>query len=199
VFVVESVIDDLAQAAGRDPLEYRRSLLSDSPRALAVLERAADLAGWGRPLPRGRGRGISLLNDFGSYVAEIAEVSVEPSGSLRIERVVCVVDCGVAVNPDVVRAQMEGGIIFGLSAALYGKITVANGRVEQSNFDDSPVLRMNETPPIEVHIVDSAEEPGGVGEPGTAALFPAVTNAIFAATGVRLYELPIDRARLRSA
>lgn len=199
VFVVESVIDDLAQAAGRDPLEYRRSLLADSPRALAVLERAADLAGWGRPLPRGRGRGISLLNDFGSYVAEVAEVSVEPSGSLRVERVVCVVDCGVAVNPDVVHAQMEGGIIFGLSAALYGKITVANGRVEQSNFDDSPVLRINETPSIEVHVVDSAEEPGGVGEPGTAALFPAVTNAIFAATGVRLYELPIDRARLRSA
>jgi isoquinoline 1-oxidoreductase beta subunit len=199
VFVVESVIDDLARAAGRDPLEYRRSLLADSPRALAVLERAADLAGWGRPLPRGRGRGISLLNDFGSYVAEVAEVSVEPSGSLRVERVVCVVDCGVAVNPDVVHAQMEGGIIFGLSAALYGKITVANGRVEQSNFDDCPVLRMNETPSIEVHIVDSAEEPGGVGEPGTAALFPAVTNAIYAATGVRLYELPIDRARLRSA
>lgn len=199
VFVVESVIDDLARAAGRDPLEYRRSLLADSPRALAVLERAADLAGWGRPLPRGRGRGISLLNDFGSYVAEVAEVSVEPSGSLRVERVVCVVDCGVAVNPDVVHAQMEGGIIFGLSAALYGKITVANGRVEQSNFDDCPVLRMNETPSIEVYIVDSAEEPGGVGEPGTAALFPAVTNAIYAATGVRLYELPIDRARLRSA
>jgi isoquinoline 1-oxidoreductase beta subunit len=199
VFVVESVIDDLAHAAGRDPLEYRRSLLADSPRALAVLERAADLAGWGRPLPRGRGRGISLLNDFGSYVAEVAEVSVEPSGSLRVERVVCVVDCGVAVNPDVVHAQMEGGIVFGLSAALYGKITVASGRVEQSNFDDCPVLRMNETPSIEVHIVDSAEEPGGVGEPGTAALFPAVTNAIYAATGVRLYELPIDRARLRSA
>ena len=199
VFVVESVIDDLAQAAGRDPLEYRRSLLAHSPRALAVLERAADLAGWDRPLPRGRGRGLSLLNDFGSYVAEVAEVSVEPSGSLRVERVVCVVDCGVAVNPDVVHAQMEGGIIFGLSAALYGKITVANGRVEQSNFDDCPVLRMNETPSIEVHIVDSAEEPGGVGEPGTAALFPAVTNAIYAATGTRLYELPINRSRLGKA
>jgi isoquinoline 1-oxidoreductase beta subunit len=199
VFVVESVVDDLARAAGRDPLDYRRALLAESPRALAVLERAAEAAGWDRPLPRGRGRGLSLLNDFGSYVAEVAEVSVEPSGHLSVERVVCAVDCGVAVNPDVVRAQMEGGIIFGLSAALYGKITVAKGRVEQSNFDDCPVLRMNETPSIDVHIVESTEEPGGVGEPGTAALFPAVTNAIYAATGVRFYELPIDAERLRSA
>jgi isoquinoline 1-oxidoreductase beta subunit len=198
VFVVESVVDDLAHLAGRDPLEYRRTLLAQAPRALAVLEHAAEAAGWGRPLPRGRGRGLSVLHDFGSYVAQVAEVSVEPSGRLRVERVTCAVDCGIAVNPDVVRAQIEGGVVFGLSAALYGRITVANGRVEQSNFDDCPVLRMNETPPIDVHIVDSGEEPGGVGEPGTAALFPAVTNAIFAATGVRLHELPIDTRKLRS-
>ena len=199
VFVVETVIDDLAIAAGSNPLDYRRSLLTQSPRALAVLERAAEAAGWGRPLPRGRGRGLSVLHDFGSYVAEVAEVAVEPSGAVRVERVVCAVDCGIAVNPDIVTAQLEGGVVFGLSAALYGKITVANGRIEQSNFNDCPVVRMNEAPQIEVHIVASSEAPGGVGEPGTAALFPAVTNAIFAATGVRLYELPIDPAKLRSA
>jgi isoquinoline 1-oxidoreductase beta subunit len=198
VFVVESVVDDLAHAAGRDPLDYRRERLGRSPRALAVLERAAAAAGWDGPLPDGRGRGLSLLEDFGSLVAQVAEVAVEPSGHVRVERVVCVVDCGIAVNPDVVRAQMEGGIVFGLSAALYGKITVVNGRIEQSNFDDCPVLRMNETPAIEVHIVPSTESPGGVGEPGTAAVFPAVTNAIFAATGRRLYELPIDPVKLRS-
>jgi CO/xanthine dehydrogenase Mo-binding subunit len=199
VFVVETVVDDLAIAAGSNPLDYRRSLLTQSPRALAVLERAAEAAGWGRPLPRGRGRGLSVLHDFGSYVAEVAEVAVEPSGAVRVERVVCAVDCGIAVNPDIVTAQLEGGVVFGLSAALYGRITVANGRIEQSNFNDCPVVRMNEAPQIEVHIVASSEAPGGVGEPGTAALFPAVTNAIFAATGVRLYELPIDPAKLRSA
>ena len=199
VFVVETVVDDLAHAAGRDPLDYRRALLAENPRALAVLERAASEAGWGRPLPRGRGRGLSVLNDFGSYLALVTELAVEPSGRVRVERVVGAVDCGIAVNPDVVRAQIEGGVIFGLSAALYGKITVANGRVEQSNFDDCPVVRMNEAPPIEVHIMASAEAPGGVGEPGTAGVFPALTNAIYAATGVRLYELPIDTDKLRSA
>jgi isoquinoline 1-oxidoreductase beta subunit len=199
VFVVETVVDDLAHAARVDPLEYRRALLSQNPRALGVLDLAAREAGWGQPLPRGRGRGLSLLNDFGSFLALVADVAVDPSGQVRVERVVCAVDCGFAVNPDVVRAQIEGGVIFGLSAALYGKITVANGRIVESNFNDCPVVRMNESPAIEVHIVASAEPPGGVGEPGTAALFPAVTNAIYSATGVRLYELPIDTARLRSA
>jgi isoquinoline 1-oxidoreductase subunit beta len=199
VFVVESVVDDLARQARKDPLEYRRALLTKSPRALAVLNRAAQEANWGSPLPAGRGRGISLLNDFGSYVAEVAEVTVAPSGHVRVDRVVCAVDCGVAVNPDIVVAQLEGGVIYGLSAALYGKITVANGRVQQSNFNDCPVVRMNEAPRIDVHIVASTEAPGGVGEPGTAGIFPAVTNAICAATGKRLFELPIDAAKLRSA
>jgi isoquinoline 1-oxidoreductase beta subunit len=199
VFVVESVLDELAHGAGVDPLAYRQALLAKSSRALAVLNLAARAANWGVRMPAGSGRGISLMNDFGSYVAEVAEVTVEPSGHVRVDRVVCAVDCGVAVNPDIVTAQMEGGIIFGLSAALYGKITVVNGRVQQSNFDDCPVVRMNEAPRIEVHIVQSSEAPGGVGEPSTAALFPAVTNAIFAATGKRVFELPIDAAKLRSA
>jgi isoquinoline 1-oxidoreductase beta subunit len=198
VFVVETVVDDLAHAAGRDPLDYRRELLGQNPRALAVLERAASEAGWGAPLPPGRGRGLSLLNDFGSYLAVVVEVTVEASGRVRVESVVCAVDCGIAVNPDIVRAQIEGGVIFGLSAALYGRITVVSGRIVESNFDDCPVLRMNEAPAIDVHIVASTEAPGGVGEPGTAAVFPAVTNAIHAATGVRLYDLPIDSAKLRS-
>lgn len=198
-FIVESVIDDLAQRAGRDPLSYRRDLLASSPRLLAVLDRAAAAANWGSPLPPRRGRGIAVLDDFGSYLAQVAEVTVDRAGRVRVDRVVCAVDCGLAVNPDVVKAQIEGGIIYGLSAALYGKITVANGRIQQSNFDDCPVVRMNEAPRIDVHVIPSVEAPGGVGEPGTAALFPAVTNAIFAATGKRLFALPIDPAELRSA
>lgn len=198
-FIVESVIDDLAHRAGTDPLAYRRGLLSSAPRLLHVLETAAKLANWNTPLPSGRGRGIAVLEDFGSYMAQIAEVTVERTGRVRVDRVVCVIDCGLAVNPDVVKAQMEGGIIYGLSAVLYGRITVANSRVVQGNFDDAPVLRMHEAPPIEVHIVPSAEAPGGVGEPGTAAIFPAVTNAIFAATGKRVTDLPIDPSKLRSA
>jgi len=198
-FIVESVVDDLARAAGRDPVEYRRSLITGSPRALGVLDLVTRHAGWGEPLPAGRGRGVSLLDDFGSFVAIVAEVTVDRSGNVRVDRVVCAVDCGLAVNPDIVKAQMEGGIVYGLSAALYGRITLAKGRVEQSNFDDCPVVRMHESPPIEVHLVPSTAAPGGVGEPGTAALFPAVTNAIFAATGKRLFELPIDPQKLRSA
>lgn len=199
VFIVESVVDDLAHRAGQDPIAYRRALLTKSPRARAVLDLAVSKANWDRSMPAGHGRGVSLLNGFGSYMAQVAEVRVEPSGQVRVERVVCAVDCGLAVNPDVVKAQIEGGIIFGLSAALYGKVTVANGRVQQSNFDDCPVVRMNEAPRIEVHLIASAEAPGGVGEPGTSGLLPAVANAIFAATGKRLFELPIDAAKLRSA
>jgi isoquinoline 1-oxidoreductase beta subunit len=198
-FIVESAVDDLARRADKDPLEYRRALLAGAPRLLHALNKAAELAQWGTPLPPGRGRGISVLDDFGSYVAQVAEVSVERSGRVRVERVVCVVDCGLAVNPDIVKAQLEGGIVYGVSAALYGKVTVANGRVQQGNFDDCPVLRMHESPRIEVHVVQSAEAPGGVGEPGTAAIFPAITNAILAATGKRLFELPIDPNLLRSS
>lgn len=197
VFVVESVIDDLAVRAGADPVEYRRRLLAHAPRALAVLERAAKEAGWGTPLAPGQGRGVALLDGFGSFLAQIAQVRVDRSGALTIERVVCAVDCGVAVNPDIVKAQIVGGTVYGISAALYGRITVANGRVEQGNFDSYRVLRMRETPPIDVHIVDSQADPGGVGEPGTCGIFPALTNAIFQATGRRLYELPIDPAQLR--
>lgn len=199
VFVVESFIDELAAAAKKDPVEYRRALLGTSPRAKAVLELAAEKAGWGQPLPEGRGRGVSVQFVFGSYVAQVAEVQVDKNGEVRVTRVVCAVDCGVVVNPDTVKAQMEGGIMFGLAAALFSEITVKNGRVEQSNFNDYRMLRMNEAPAIEVYLVKSGEAPGGIGEPGTSALAPALTNAIFAATGTRIRKLPVNRVELRSA
>ena len=199
VFVVESFIDELAAATKKDPVEYRRALLGTSPRAKAVLELAAEKAGWGQPLPAGRGRGVSVQFVFGSYVAQVAEVQVDKNGEVRVTRVVCAVDCGVVVNPDTVKAQMEGGIMFGLTAALFSEITVKNGRVEQSNFNDYRMLRMNEAPAIEVYLVKSGEAPGGIGEPGTSALAPALTNAIFAATGTRIRKLPVNRVELRSA
>jgi isoquinoline 1-oxidoreductase subunit beta len=200
VFVVESFIDELAAAAKKDPVEYRRTLLlGTSPRAKAVLELAAEKAGWGQPQPEGRGRGVSVQFVFGSYVAQVAEVQVDKNGEVRVTRVVCAVDCGVVVNPDTVKAQMEGGIMFGLAAALFSEITVKNGRVEQSNFNDYRMLRMNEAPAIEVYLVKSGEAPGGIGEPGTSALAPALTNAIFAATGTRIRKLPVNRVVLRSA
>jgi isoquinoline 1-oxidoreductase subunit beta len=200
IFVVESFIDELAVAAKQDPFEYRRALLDKSPRAKAVLELAAERAGWGRPLPTRSGRGISLLRAFGeTYIAQVAELSVSNEGDVRVQRVVCAVDCGTIVNPDTVKAQMESGIIFGITAALFGEITIKNGRVEQGNFDDYRMLRINEAPLIEVHLVKSTEAPGGVGEPGTSAVIPAVANAIFAATGKRLRKLPINSAQLKSA
>ena len=199
VFVVESFIDELAAAAKKDPVEYRRALLGKSPRAKAVLELAAEKAGWGEPLPEGQGRGVSIQFVFGSYVAQVAEVEVAKSGEVRVTRVVCAVDCGVVVNPDTVRAQMEGGIMFGLTAALFSEITLKDGRVEQTNFNDYRMLRMNEAPTVEVYLVKSAEAPGGIGEPGTSALAPALTNAIYAATGKRIRKLPVNRVELRSA
>jgi isoquinoline 1-oxidoreductase beta subunit len=189
-FFSESFIDEMAVAAGKDPFEYRRGLLTQHPRHRAALELAASKAGWGSPLAAGRARGIAVCESFGSMVAEVAEVSLV-DGKVKVHRVVCAVDCGMTVNPDIVRRQMESAIIFGLSAALYGKITIKDGRVEQSNFHDYPVLRMNETPQVEVHIVPSGENPGGVGEPGTPPIAPAVSNAVFALTGKRIRTLPI--------
>ena len=197
IFVVESFIDELAAAARKDPFEYRRALLDRAPRARAVLELVAEQAGWGKPLSSGSGRGISLLYAFGSYIAQVAEVAVS-QGEVRVSRVVCAVDCGTIVNPDIVKAQMESGIIFGITAALWGEITVKNGRVEQHNFNDYRALRLREAPVIEVHLVQSAEAPGGVGEPGTSAVMPAITNAIYAATGKRIRILPV-KDQLRPA
>jgi isoquinoline 1-oxidoreductase subunit beta len=198
IFMVESFIDELAAAANKDPVDYRRALLDNSPRARAVLELAAEKSGWGQKLPPGSGRGVSVQFAFGSYLSQVAEVAVAKDGGVRVQRVVCAVDCGMVVNPDTVQAQIEGGIIFGITAALYGQITLKNGRVEQSNFDNYRMLRINEAPVVEVHIIHSAEAPGGIGEPGTAAVFPAVANAIFAATGKRIRKLPVNPSELRS-
>ena len=192
VFVVESFIDELAAAAQQDPVRYRRALLKD-PRMRAVLDLAADRAGWGTALPAGSGRGVSIQYAFGSYLAQVAEVSVSAKGEPRVERVVCAMDCGQAVNPDTVRAQLEGGVMFGLSAALGNEITIANGRVQQSNFNDFPALRMSEAPRVEAHLVASGESPGGVGETGTACVAAALCNAIYAATGKRVRTLPVSR------
>lgn len=196
---IEGGIDELAHAAGVDPLEYRRRLLQHKPRLLAALDLAAEKAGWATALPPGKGRGIALSEDFGSFAAMISEMSVGDDGSLRTERIICAVDCGQVINPDTVEAQIQSGIIYGLSAALYGRITVQNGAVVEGNFDDSPVLRINETPKIEVHIVPSSEAPGGIGEVGTPGVAPSLLNAIFVATGKRLRSLPIDHNELRRA
>jgi isoquinoline 1-oxidoreductase beta subunit len=193
-FVIESFIDELAAAAKQDPVAYRRALLGNSPRARAVLDVAAQAAGWGQPLPAGSGRGVSLLySGWGSYLAQVAEVAVSKSGEVRVHRIVCAVDCGTVVNPDTVKAQIEGGIVFGIGGALYGEATLKNGRVEQSNFNNVRVLRINETPAIEVHLVRNGEPPGGIGEPGTAVTAPALANAVFAATGKRVRKLPLER------
>ena len=194
-FVIESFIDELAVAAKADPFEYRRALLGKSPRARAVLELAAKQAGWGAKLPAGRGRGIALMySGWDTYVVQVAEVEVSKAGEVRVHRIVCAVDCGTVVNPDIVKAQIEGGVGFGIGGALWGEITLKNGRVEQSNFHNNRVLRMNETPPIEVHLVRNLEAPGGIGEPGTAVTAPALANAVFAATGKRIRRLPLVSA-----
>lgn len=189
-FVVESFIDELAHAAGQDQFEYRRTLLRDAPRHRAVLELAANAAGWGSTAPAGRHRGIAVYHSFGSYVAEVAEVSIEDT-VVRVHRVVCAIDCGRVVNPDGIRAQLEGGIAFGLSGALKEAITIEQGRVTQSSFQDYPILTIDEMPEVEVHIVESNEPPGGVGEPGVPPIAAAVANAIMAATGNRLRTLPL--------
>jgi isoquinoline 1-oxidoreductase beta subunit len=198
VFVVESFIDELAHAARQDPVAYRRALLGDAPRARAVLDLAAEKAGWGRPMPPGHGRGVAVELAMGSYVAQIAELAVAKDGTVRVERVVCAVDCGQIINPDTVTAQMEGGIMFGIGGALWGEITIKNGRVQQQNFNDYRVLRINEAPVVEVYLTPSHEAPGGIGEPGTACIAPAMANAVFAATGKRLRKLPLKPEWLRA-
>lgn len=199
VFIVESVIDELAHRAGRDPVEYRRSMLSNAPRLRGVLDLVAEKSTWGSSLPPGKGRGVAAFSGFGSHLALVAEVSVTGGTNVRVERVVCAVDTGLVVNPDIVRAQIEGGITMGVSAALREHVTVANGRVQPSNFDTYQLLRMHEAPKIEVHIVPSTESPGGVGEPGTSGAFAAVANAVYAATGKRVRTLPIQLALAQEA
>ena len=197
VFVVESFMDELAAAAKQDPVTYRLALLDKAPRAKAVLALAAEKAGWGRSLPARSGRGVALQHVFATYMAYVAEVEVAKDGAVRVRRIVCAVDCGTAVNPDTVRAQIESGAMFGLTAALYGEITLKGGRVEQGNFDSYQLLRINEAPAVEVHIIQNTEPPGGLGEAGTSLLAPAVANAIFAATGKRLRKMPVDGAALK--
>ncbi|MDB6090991.1 MAG: molybdopterin-binding domain of aldehyde dehydrogenase family protein [Gammaproteobacteria bacterium] len=193
VFVVESFVDELAAAAQQDPVKYRRALLK-SPRLKAALDLAAAKAGWGSPLPAGRGRGVAVQFAFGSYLAQITEVSVGAQGRVRVDRVVCALDCGQMVNPDTIHAQLEGGVMFGLSAALFNEITFADGRVQQGNFDDFRSLRITEAPQVETYLIPSGESPGGVGETGTACAAAALCNAIYAATGKRIRTLPVSRA-----
>jgi isoquinoline 1-oxidoreductase subunit beta len=190
-FAVEAFMDEAAHAAGEDPFAFRRKLLEHEPRMKAVLELAAEKAGWNSgPMPPGKGRGIAVAEAFKTFVAQVAEVSVDPAGHVKVDRVVCAVDCGTPINPDIITAQMEGGIGFGLGAVLYGAITLKDGRIEQDNFNSYRVLRMNEMPKVEVHIVPSTAPPTGVGEPAVAPIGPAVANAIFAATGKRIHMLP---------
>ena len=197
-FACESFLDELAHAAGKDPYEYRRQLLTKHPRHLGVLELAAEKAGWGKPLPEGQGRGIAVHESFGSFVAQVIEASVSKEGKVKVHRVVGACDCGPTVNPDSIKAQMEGAAVFGLSAALYGEITFKKGRVQQRNFDDYPLLRMYEMPVVETYIVPSTEKMGGMGEPGVPPIAPALCNAIFAATGKRIRSLPIRPEELQA-
>ena len=191
-YIAECFVDEMAKAAGKDPLEFRRALLAKEPRPLGTLNLAAEKAGWEKALPQGRYRGIAIVESFSSFVAQVAEISLDrKSGTVQVHRVVAAVDCGRYVNPETIRAQIEGGIIYGLTAALKGEITIANGRVEQSNFNDYDMVRMNEAPIVEVYIVESKDGPGGIGEPGTPPIAPAVCNAIFSATGKPVRRLPI--------
>jgi isoquinoline 1-oxidoreductase beta subunit len=216
-FAVESFIDEIAAAAGKDPVEMRKQLIAGTPAAAAadsderpvnikrlhrVIDLAAEKSGWGKSLPASetgsarRGRGIAALYSWGSYVANVAEVSVGKDGTLRVNRVVVAIDCGQVINPDMVMAQMEGGVAFGLTSALYDEITIENGQVKQTNFDTYPMLRIADMPKVEVYMVPSQETPGGIGEPGVPCAAPAVANAIFAATGKRLRRLPFQTSEL---
>ncbi|RXH00494.1 xanthine dehydrogenase family protein molybdopterin-binding subunit [Bradyrhizobium vignae] len=196
VFAVECAMDELARKAGKDPIEFRKSMLTKNPRMLAVLDQVAEKSGWGQPLPPRVGRGVCVQPSFASFIATVVEAEIDDIGEITLRRVTSVVDTGIAVNPDTVKAQIEGGLIFGLTAALYGEITIDKGRVQQSNFHDYRMMRINETPKIEVIVVKSGEAPGGIGEAGVNAGPPALRNAIYAATGVALRRLPIDRKLL---
>jgi isoquinoline 1-oxidoreductase beta subunit len=193
---MESFIDELAQAAARDPLQYRLDLLKDAPREAAVLRLAAEKAGWGQAMPKGGGRGIAVHRSFGSQVAMVADVTVD-GGRLKVDRIVAAVDCGIPVNPDVITAQVEGAVGFALSSVLRNRITLQDGVVQETNFDAYEPTRMSEMPKVEVHIVPSTAKPTGIGEPGVPCLAPAIANAVFAATGKRLRSLPLDLTSLR--
>jgi isoquinoline 1-oxidoreductase subunit beta len=199
VFAIESFMDELARKAGVDPIAFRRGMLGNNPRLRAALDLVAEKSGWGGALPARVGRGVSAQPSFGSFIATVVEAEVDERGEVRLRKVTSVVDTGIAVNPDIVVAQLQGGLIFGLTAALFGEITIDRGRVRQSNFNDYRMLRIDEVPPIEIHVVKSGEEPGGIGETGATAGPPALRNAIYAATGVALRRLPIDRAALATA
>ena len=196
VFAIESMMDELAKKAGKDPIAFRLAHLKKNPRLKAALEQVAQKSDWSKTLPARHGRGVCAQFAFGTYMATVAEVEVETDGTIRVRRMTSVVDAGRVVNPDTLASQVQGGLIFGLTAALHGKITVANGRVQQSNFNDYRMMRINETPDIQVHIIQSSEAPGGIGEPGCTAGPPSLVNAVAAATGIRIRELPIDRAIL---
>jgi len=193
-FFTESFIDELASATSTDPVQFRRGLLQRHPRERAVLELAARKAQWTSPLLEGRARGVALHRSFGTVVAQVAEISLQ-DGLPRVHRVVCAVDCGIAVNPNLVAQQMEGAVVFGLTAALYGRITIQRGQVQEHNFPQYPLLRMREMPVIETHIVASRDAPTGAGEPGTPPIAPAVANALFALTGERRRTLPLAAAQ----
>jgi isoquinoline 1-oxidoreductase beta subunit len=193
VFAIETFVDELAKKSNKDPVAFRRDLLGKTPRLKAALDLAAEKAGWGSPLPARTGRGVAVQTAFGSFIATVAQAEVDERGEVRVQRIVSAVDTGIVVNPDTVIAQLQGGLVFGLTAALWGNINIEKGRVRQSNFHDYRMLRINEMPQIEVHLIKSGEAPGGIGETGTTAAPPALGNALFAATGIRLRRLPIDR------
>ncbi len=193
VFAIESVMDELARKAGKDPVEFRLAMLDKTPRLKTAIQTAAKQAGWGGALPARAGRGLCAQVAFGSFIATVCEAEVDENGEVKLRRIVSAVDTGIAVNPDTIMAQLQGGLVFGLTAALFGEITIAGGRVQQSNFNDYRMLRINEVPPIEVHVIKSGEAPGGIGETGSTAGPPALGNAIYAATGIRLRRLPVDR------
>jgi isoquinoline 1-oxidoreductase beta subunit len=192
-WVTECFVDEMAAAAGKDPVDFRLSLLDAHPRFRRVLETAARESGWGTPLAAGRARGVAIHESFGSIVAEVAEVSLGSDGTPQVHRVVCAVDCGDVVNPDIIRAQMESGIAYGLSAALWGELTIQGGAVKEGNFDSYPVLRIGQMPRVDTFIVTSGDALGGIGEPGTPPIAPAVCNALFALTGKRIRRLPIGK------